>query len=142
MSMLNFKKLRALPLMLAFALICVSILRADPATDCIVKGSLRISGQEAAAGTLVEAYIDGNRVASTYTTQIGEYEITIPKYDPAEPQTDGYNSEDDVVSVKVNQRDAEPDFHPQPGIIKIDLEVAISLNVKLTTWGKIKALFK
>jgi hypothetical protein len=114
----------------------------DPATDCNVSGSLQVNGQDAPVGSLVEAYIDGNQIVSLRTTKSGEYSMTIPQYDPAHPDEQGYQSTSDVVVIKVDKREAQPTFNPEPGTKKINLEVKTSLNVKLTTWGKIKALFK
>lgn len=111
-------------------------------TNCVVSGNLIINGQEAESGTLIEAYIDGERIVITTTTAQGQYLITIPKYDPAQPQIKGYQSESDVVVIQVNHQEAEPNFNPSPGTMKINLDVKTTLNVKLTTWGKIKALFK
>lgn len=128
-------------------LICCLVLMpqmvlADSALDCKVSGSLKIDGQDAPAGSLVETWIDGNMIVSIHTTKNGEYSLTIPKYDAADPDTKGYNSTSDVVIIKVNQREAQPTFNPEPGPITKNLEVKTTLNVKLTTWGKIKALFK
>jgi hypothetical protein len=142
MSLSDNKRPVSLILLLISLLVWVSILNADPATDCVVSGSLIINSQEAESGTRLEAYIDGEKIVSTTTTATGQYLITIPKYDPAEPQTRGYKSESDVVVIKVNQQDAEPNFNPLPGALKVNLEVKTTLDVKLTTWGKIKALFK
>jgi hypothetical protein len=114
----------------------------DPATDCNVSGSLKVNGQDAPAGSLVEAYIDGSLIVSVRTTKSGEYSLSIPQYDPAQPDKPGYQSTSDVVVIKVDKREAQPTFNPEPGAKKINLEVKTSLNVKLTTWGKIKALFK
>jgi hypothetical protein len=110
--------------------------------DCQVSGTVKIDGQEALAGTLVEAYIDGELIVSKRTVEDGKYEITIPKYDPGNPAVKGYQSESDVVTLKVDQREAEPKFYARPGTQKINLQVKTTLNVRLTTWGKIKALFK
>ncbi len=129
-------------MLLVSLLVGVSVLSADPANDCVVSGSLIINSQEAEAGTRLEAYIDGEKIVTTITTARGQYLITIPEYDPAQPQTRGYKSETDVVVIKVNDQEAEPNFNPRPGALKINLEVKTTLNVKLTTWGKIKALFK
>lgn len=120
----------------------IAPLWANPGDDCTISGNLQINGQNAPAGSLVEAYIDDEKIVSTRTIQAGKYEITIPKYDPADPSQKGYHSENDVVLIKVDNRKAEPTFNPAPGAMKINLNVNTSLSVKLTTWGKIKALFK
>ena len=119
-----------------------SPLLADSADNCVVSGSLKINGQDAFPQTTIEAWIDGQKIVSTTTTEMGQYEITIPKEDPSNPTVKGYRSTSDVVTIKVNDNEADPNFNPAPGTLKINLEVNTSLNVKLTTWGKIKALFK
>ena len=129
-------------MLIALGILLVLPLMADSADDCEVSGKLLISGQDGPPNTLLEAYIDGQKIVSTRTTQFGQYEITIPKYDASQPQARGYHSTSDVVTIKANGTAAEPDFNPSPSGLKIDLEVKTSLNVKLTTWGKIKALFK
>lgn len=118
------------------------VVLADSALDCKLSGSLKIDGQDAPSGSLVEAWIDGSLIVSTHTIKSGEYSLTIPRYDPADPNTKGYNSTSDTVIIKVNQREAQPTFNPEPGSMTKNLEVKTTLNVKLTTWGKIKALFK
>lgn len=117
-------------------------LMADSTDDCVVSGKLQINGQDALPGTLLEAYIDGEKIVTTTTMQLGQYEITIPKYDASNPQVKGYRSTSDVVIIKANDTAADPEFNPSPGALKHDLQVKTTLNVKLTTWGKIKALFK
>jgi len=129
-------------MVIAVGILLVLPLMADSANDCVVSGRLQISGQDAFPRILLEAYIGGEKIVSTTTTQIGQYEITIPKYDASNPQVKGYQSTSDVVTIKSNGNTAEPDFNPSPGALKKDLEVKTTLNVKLTTWGKIKALFK
>jgi len=117
-------------------------LTGDSADDCTVSGKLTMNGGEAQAGALVEACLDGEVIASARTTIVGQYQIVLHKYDPAKPSIKGYRSESDLVQIKIDGHEAEPAFHPQAGALKIDLEVKTILNVKLTTWGKIKALFK
>ncbi|MBD3218441.1 MAG: hypothetical protein GF310_09210 [candidate division Zixibacteria bacterium] len=114
----------------------------DSGNDCELFGSLKINGNDAQAGSRIEAYIDGEKIVSTETIQQGQYSLTIPRYDPGNPDQKGYSSESDVIVIKVDDREAEPTINPRPGQMKVDLEVKTSLNVKLTTWGKIKALFK
>lgn len=110
--------------------------------DCKVSGTLMIDGQEAPGGTRVEAYIDDELIVSERTEEDGRYELTIPRYNPANPSVKGYQDESDVITIMVDQREADPKFYARPGLQKINLEVNTTLNVRLTTWGKIKALFK
>ncbi|NIT58027.1 MAG: hypothetical protein GWN00_17905 [Aliifodinibius sp.] len=129
-------------LLVCLVLFMTGVSFSNPADDCTVYGSLQINGQDASIGRTLEAYIDGEKIVSDETTQSGQYSLTIPRYDPSDPDQKGYNSETDIVVIKVDGREAEPTINPSPGSMKVNLEVKTSLNVKLTTWGKIKALFK
>ena len=129
-------------LVLGLVILMAGVSFSDPGEDCTIYGNLKINGQDASIGRTLEAYIDGEKIVSDETTQSGQYSLTIPRYDPADPDQKGYSSSADVVVIKVDGREAEPTINPSPGSMKINLEVKTSLNVKLTTWGKIKALFK
>jgi hypothetical protein len=142
MSILSVKKYPALVVLLGLILVIPQILSGDSSLDCIVSGSLKINGQDSYPGSHIEAYIDGDLICSATTTHQGQYNITIPKYDSSQPGIKGYQFESDVIQLKVDKNDAEPSFNPSPGPMKKDIEVKTTLNVKLTTWGKIKALFK
>jgi len=136
------KKYPILIVLLGMILVIPQILSGDSSMDCQLSGNLRINGQDAYLGSLIEVYIDGELIISAKTVHRGEYSITIPKYDPSNPGIKGYHSESDIVQIKVDNNNAEPSFNPAPGPLTKDIEVKITLNVKLTTWGKIKALFK
>jgi hypothetical protein len=136
------KKAAGCLLVLCLILLTAQVSLSDSGNDCELFGSLKINGTDAQAGSRIEAFIDGEKIISIETTQRGQYSLTIPKYDPGNPDQKGYTSESDVVVIKVDDREAEPTINPHPGQMKVDLEVKTSLNVKLTTWGKIKALFK
>ena len=123
---------------------CLSaVLLAFPlADDCEVYGSLNIDGSPATAGVELVAVIGADEVARTTVTQAGSYSFVVHPYDAEKPDTKGYKSQDDVITVYVDGRKAEPSFNAKPGREKVDLVVKATLEVKQTTWGKIKALFK
>lgn len=110
--------------------------------DCEAYGSLKIDGTSAAIGTELVAVIGTEEVARTAVSQTGSYSVTIHRFDPAKPDVKGYKNEGDIVTVYVDGRKAEPAILASAGRTNIDLAVKTSLEVKQTTWGKIKALFK
>lgn len=115
---------------------------APAAKDCEVYGSLKVDGSPAAVGVELVAVIGADEVARSKITEAGSYSFTVHPYDPEKPETKGYVSEDDLITVYVDGRKAEPSFRAEAGKRKIDLVVKTTLEVKQTTWGKIKALFK
>lgn len=110
--------------------------------DCEVHGSLRIDGSPAAVNMELVAVIGAEEVARTTVSQSGSYSVVIHAYDPQKPDVKGFRSEDDVITVYVDGRKAEPSFNARSGSMRIDLAVKTSLEVRQSTWGKIKALFK
>jgi hypothetical protein len=112
------------------------------ADDCEVYGSLKIDGSPAVAGVELVAVIGTDEVARTTVTQAGSYSLIVHPFDPQKPDSKGYKSQEDIITVYADGRKAEPSFNAEPGKKKVDLVVKTTLEVKQTTWGKIKALFK
>ncbi len=110
--------------------------------DCEVHGSLRIDGSPAAVGMELVAVIGAEEVARTTVSHSGSYSVVIHAYDPQNTDVKGFHSEDDIITVYVDGRKAEPSFNARSGNTRIDLSVKTSLEVRQSTWGKIKALFK
>jgi len=108
----------------------------------VVTGTIQFQGRPAAKDLDLAAYINDARVAKAKTTEEGKFELRIPEYDPDNPNVNGFHSFDDVILVKLEGKEAKPTFNPKPEKLKIDLSVETTLDVKLSTWGKIKALFK
>jgi len=111
-------------------------------TVCLVSGTISIHDQPAAKDLPVIAYIGADLVAQSTTKEDGKFELSIPQYDPESPDVKGYQSSSDIIQVKLNGRDAKPTFSPLKQNIKINLNIEQTLDVRLSTWGKIKALFK
>lgn len=109
---------------------------------CVATGTITVYGHQAERGLPVTAYIGEEKVAQAQTQEGGRFELRIPEYDPQHPDVKGYRSADDVIQVKLDGKEAKPTFNPDKSSVVIDLEVEQSLDVKLSTWGKIKALFK
>jgi len=111
----------------------------ESAWFCRPYGTVKYRGDLASDGLKVVALIDGEEFASCLTKG-GEYTLLIPKDDPATSKKEGW-AEEDVITIKVNGFSANPRFKAFAGAQEINLDVS-TLDVKLTTWGKIKALFR
>ena len=106
---------------------------------CHPYGSINYRGETAQDNSKVSAFIEGVEIV-TGLTKNGQYDLLIPKDDPSTSQKEGW-AEDDTITIKVDGFTTVPSFAAFSGTKKIDLFLP-SLDVKLTTWGKIKALFK
>ena len=112
------------------------------ANVCLVTGTIQYHGRTADKGLPIAAYIGEDKVSESQTRDNGAFELRIPEYDPAKPDIKGYRSPNDIILVKLDGKTARPTFTPNNEFLKIDLRVESTLDVKLSTWGKIKALFK
>ena len=106
---------------------------------CRPYGTIEYRGDLAPDGLEVVAFIEGEEFASCLTKD-GGYSLLIPKDDPITSKTEGW-SEGDIITIKVNGFLANPRFPAFEGMQQKNLSVS-TLDVKLTTWGKIKALFR
>ncbi|MCK4386373.1 MAG: hypothetical protein KAW52_08935 [candidate division Zixibacteria bacterium] len=111
----------------------------ESAWFCRPYGTIEYRGDLAPDGLKVVAFIGGEEFASCLTKD-GEYSLLIPKDDPVTSKKEGW-SEEDIITTKVNGFSANPRFKAFAGTRQINLYVS-TLDVKLTTWGKIKALFR
>jgi hypothetical protein len=111
-------------------------------TVFVVSGTVQYQGHIADKGLPIVAFIGDDKVAESQVRDNGAFELRIPEYDPSKPEVKGYRSSNDVVQVKLDGKNAKPTFTPNADNLKIDLRVETSLDVRLSTWGKIKALFK
>ncbi|MCK4856944.1 MAG: hypothetical protein KAT58_03145 [candidate division Zixibacteria bacterium] len=109
---------------------------------CVATGTIRLYGNLVEKGLPLHAYIGDDKVAESLTKSGGRFELSIPQYDASHPEISGYHSPDDIIQVKLSGKTAKPTFMPNRSKIEINLDVEQSLDVKLSTWGKIKALFK
>ena len=107
---------------------------------CKPYGTINYRGDLAPDGLKVTAFIQGREFVSSKTNKDGEYSLAIPKDDPATSKKEGW-AEGDIITIKVGGFSALPSFKAFSGSQRVDLRVP-TLDVKLTTWGKIKALFK
>ena len=114
-----------------------------PATgDCRPYGELSYFGSPAPMGTRLQAKIQGFVVAENIVSSPGQYALVIPPDNPSTTVIDGWRT-DDHVTIWADGHEARPDFVAFDGPGKINLVVSsITLDVKKSTWGKIKALFR
>ena len=106
---------------------------------CCLFGSVNYRGDRTADGYTVEAWIGDQKLAEAKTRE-GEYLVCIPQDDLSTPKKEGW-AQGDWITLKVNGNSALPTWEAFSGTKNLDISVP-SLNVRLTTWGKIKALFK
>lgn len=111
----------------------------ETAWFCRPYGTIKFQGNLDHSGLKVVAFIEDQEFASCLTEN-GEYNLLIPKDDPVTPKKEGW-ADEDIITIKVNGYQANPRFKAFPGRQQINLYVS-TLDVKLTTWGKIKALFR
>ncbi len=140
-------KMKRLFILAAISLVCVGLLAQAASAFFygavfVVSGTISIQGHPAVKDQAIAAYIGEEKITETKTGDGGVFELRIPEYDPASPDIKGYHSFDDVILVKLDGKNAKPTFNPASEQLKIDLKVETTLDVKLSTWGKIKALFK
>ena len=137
---LSDHKLRLISVFLFLVfLLCGLTAAQEFAWYCRPFGSINYRGDRAPDGLKVTAFIGGKDFASSQTED-GEYSLAIPKDDPATSKKEGW-TEGDIIIIKVGGYSAVPSFKAFSGSKRVDLRVP-TLDVKLTTWGKIKALFK
>jgi len=108
-------------------------------TACEPYGSISIKDEPAVDNLPVIAYINGQEMARCMTSG-GQYSLYIIQDDPETPEKEGW-SDGDIIVIHVNGVEANPSFPAQMGRVRKDLNVS-TLDVRLDTWGKIKALFK
>ena len=138
---LSDQKVRLISVVLFFVFLLWGLTTAQEfAWYCRPYGTINYRGDLAPDGLKVTASIKGEKFASSETKKNGEYRLAIPKDDPATSKKEGW-AEEDIITIKVGGFSALPSFKAFSGLQRVNLSVP-TLDVKLTTWGKIKALFK
>ena len=136
--MRNFKGLSAS--FFFFLLLVGSAVAWQFADDCVLTGTVEYFGDSERSGLWVKAFIYDHEVASCQTDG-GSYKLTIPPDDPATPHKKEGWVEGDLIVIKVNGIRAGA-FKASGGVHLENLVVSASDVPNLTTWGKIKALFR
>jgi hypothetical protein len=119
--------------------LCGVIFAQEFAWYCRPYGTVNYRGEPAPDRLKVSALIDGVEFAFSETKN-GQYELAIPQDDPVTNKKEGW-TEGDIITIEVGGLSTVPTFEAFSGSKRIDLYLS-SMDVKLTTWGKIKALFK
>lgn len=108
-------------------------------TACEPYGSVTVKGDPADDNMLVIAYTGDIELGRCYT-QDGQYAMYIALDDPDTPQRDGYQI-GDIITMRVNGDLATPAFEAFAGVQRRDIEI-VTLDIRLESWGRIKALFR
>jgi hypothetical protein len=109
--------------------------------NCELYGQVTVHGNDARVGAAIQAYADGVLLADTTVRTSGYYEILIPSDDPVTLEKDGWNY-DDEITLTVNGEAARPTILAFEGSKQVDISVQLASDVRRSTWGKIKALFR
>lgn len=134
------RKVIVLVFILVALLVSPALAQGPPlGTACEPYGSVTIKGVPAADGMLVIAYVGDIELARDQT-EAGQYSLYIDLDDPDTPQREGYQP-GDIISIRVNGNPAGPAFEAFAGRFRRDIEVT-TLDIRLETWGRIKALFR
>ena len=135
------RNLKRLPALLFFVfLLAMSAAAWQFGEDCVLTGTVEYRGDSERSGLSVIASIYDHEVASCKTDE-GLYELRIPPDNPTTPGVrEGYEEGDPIVIRVEGIRAAV--VEASPGVHQQKLVVSASDVPNLTTWGKIKALFK
>ncbi len=110
--------------------------------ECRPSGTLTYLGAPAPVGTRLQARIDGIVIAETTVVVTGRYAFDIPPDNDQTVVRDGWSPED-IITIRAGNYDAQPIFTAFSGSKEINLTAtSITLDVRKSTWGKIKALFR
>ncbi len=109
-------------------------------SPCQPFGTVKYKSASVPDGCEVKALIQGKEYASTKVKD-GEYSLSIPADDPSTLEKEGW-VEDEYVTLKVAGYSGGTLFLPKSGNVPVDINLTTMGVLNLTTWGKIKALFK
>ena len=113
----------------------------ESTVNCVLYGSMSVFGKPAPIGARVEAFAGGSLLADTTVRTQGFYEILIPSDDPVTLEKDGWAAHDEI-TIAVDGQAAQPTVIAFEGRDRVDLSVQLASDVRRSTWGKIKALFR
>jgi hypothetical protein len=135
------RNLKRLPALFFFVFLLVAAASAwQSGEDCVLTGPVEYRGDSKLSDLSVTASIYDHEVASCKTDD-GVYELRIAPDNPATPGVkEGYEEGDPIVIRVEGIRAAV--VEARPGVRQQELVVSASDVPNLTTWGKIKALFK
>jgi len=132
------------PLISLAIIVCMiaagSLAGRELSSNCDLSGLVSYRGK-AAVGTRIQAYAGSTLLADTSVQVAGYYAISIPPDDPATLSVDGWESGSEI-TIYVDGHPAQPTVTPTGGPLQQDISVPQISDVKKSTWGKIKALFR
>lgn len=108
---------------------------------CQPWGKVYYKGKLVPDGRKVTAYIRDMKYAET-EVKSGAYSLSIPADDPSTSVKEGWEDQD-YVSLKVEGYSGGKSFQVSNNLMpQVDINLTTMGVLNLTTWGKIKALFK
>ena len=122
------------------ALLAGTLLGRELASNCDISGSVSYRGP-AAVGTKIKAYAGPVLLADTVVQMAGYYGISIPPDDTGTLAVDGWVDGVEI-TMYADGHPAQPTVTPSGGPQHQDISVLMISDVKKSTWGKIKALFR
>jgi len=139
---LNYRKInRYILFTLGLFFLFFSLLKGFPFSgECEPYGSVTYKGFTAPDGYKVVALIDNQKLDSCLV-ESGKYRLSIPQDNPqTQDKKEGWVG-GDIINFKVNGQVAVPSIAAVSTLEEVNITVP-SLGTELTTWGKIKALFR
>jgi len=127
--------------LIACAMLAGALLARELESNCDLSGSLTYQGRSVAVGTTIQAYAGPVLLADTTVRMAGYYAISIVPDDTGTPAVDGW-SDGTEITIYVDGHPAQPTVTPAGGPVHEDLSVLMISDVRKSTWGKIKALFR
>jgi hypothetical protein len=107
---------------------------------CQPSGSVKYKGQPVPDGREVIALIQGNEYTKT-EVEDGRYTLSIPADDPSTTEKEGWEK-GEYITLRVQGYSGATLFEAKSGNLPVDINLTTMGVLNLTTWGKIKALFK
>ncbi|MDP2960913.1 MAG: hypothetical protein Q8N71_05760 [candidate division Zixibacteria bacterium] len=109
-------------------------------SPCQIYGIVNYKGHPVPDGCVVKASILGYEYASTKVKE-GKYSLSIPADDPSTPNKEGW-VDGEYIALQVINYSGVTLFEAPPDNPRVDVNLNTMGVLNLTTWGKIKALFK
>jgi len=110
-------------------------------SPCQVYGIVNYKGHPVPDDCVVKASIPGVATKPEALVKNGVYSLLIPADDPSTSEKDGWE-QGDYITLEVKGYGVTPPFEAKAGNFVKDINLTTMGVLNLTTWGKIKALFK
>ncbi len=110
-------------------------------SPCQVYGIVNYKGHPVPDGCVVKASIPEVKTKPEAVVKDGVYSLSIPADDPSTSEKEGWE-EDDFITLEVKGYGVTSPFEAKAGNFVKDINLNTMGVLNLTTWGKIKALFK